>query len=82
MRRCIGCMESKPKTELTRVAYYQGKLTVDVKGTAKGRGVYLCADPKCHELAKKKNAFQRSFKCGFDGETIDKIFQELMDVKR
>ena len=42
MRRCAGCMESKPKQEMTRIAFYEGKLTVDLTGRALGRGVYLC----------------------------------------
>lgn len=81
MRRCIGCMESKPKKELIRIAYYDGKLTVDRSGRANGRGVYLCDSEECMELAIKKNALQRSFKTGFDKETIEKVFEELKHGK-
>lgn len=77
MRRCIGCMESYPQKEMTRIACYEGTLTVDRTGKAKGRGVYLCNNPKCRETAKKKNALQRNFKRNFDKETIDRIFAEL-----
>ena len=39
MRRCVGCMTSKPKNELTRIACYEGEVHVDPSGKAKGRGV-------------------------------------------
>ena len=80
MRRCIGCMESKPKKDLIRIAYYEGELSLDPTGKAKGRGVYLCRDSaECAALAKKKNALQRNFKTNFPGETIEQIFKELMN---
>ena len=39
MRRCVGCMESKPKNELIRIAGYENEVTLDLTGRAKGRGV-------------------------------------------
>ena len=77
MRRCIGCMESKDKSELIRIAYYEDELSIDRSGRAKGRGVYLCNNAACFENAKKRNAFQRSFKRTFDRDIIDKLFEEL-----
>lgn len=77
MRRCAGCMESKPKQELTRIAFYEGKLTVDPDGRAKGRGAYLCSDLSCLAAAKKKRALQRSFRANLEQSEIDKVFEEL-----
>lgn len=77
MRRCVGCMESKPKKELTRIAYYEGELTVDTTGRAKGRGVYLCHDPKCMEMAKKKRALQRSFQTDLKKEALEAVFAQI-----
>ena len=79
MRRCIGCMESKPKNQLIRVACYENEITVDPTGKAKGRGVYLCMDPKCMELARKKRAMQRSFGIEISAEDMDRIYRELME---
>ena len=79
MRRCIGCMESKPKRELIRIAYYEGEMSVDRTGKAKGRGVYLCPNTECMEMARKKKAFQRNFKTSFSEETLEQIFKELMN---
>lgn len=61
MRRCVGCMESKDKRELIRIAIYEGELTVDESGRAKGRGIYLCRDnPECIEAAVKRRALERA----------------------
>ena len=77
MRRCVGCMESKPKAELIRVAYYEGVLTLDVTGKAKGRGAYLCKDPQCLKKAQKKNALARSFGENPGREQVDRLYEEL-----
>lgn len=77
MRRCIGCMESKPKNTLIRVACHDGKLTVDPTLKADGRGVYLCKNSSCMAMAKKKKALQRSLRIELDGEETDRIFEEL-----
>lgn len=82
MRRCVACMESKPKQDLLRIAFYEGELTVDISGKAKGRGVYLCNDPECFEKAKKRRALQRNFDGEIKQEQLDKVFQELSNAGR
>ena len=47
-------MESKPKNSLVRIACYEGNLSVDPSGKAKGRGVYLCPSQECMEKARKR----------------------------
>ncbi|MBQ0079562.1 MAG: YlxR family protein [Eubacterium sp.] len=79
MRRCVGCMESKPKNELIRIAYYENEITVDPSGRAKGRGVYLCKDAGCMQLARKKRALQRNFDAEISEEVLDRVFQELKE---
>lgn len=78
MRRCIGCMESKPKAELLRIAFYEGDLSVDPSGKAKGRGVYLCKNEDCVALARKKHALQRNFKQNFSEEETERVFEEIL----
>lgn len=77
MRRCVGCMESKPKNELVRVACYEGKVTVDPTGKAKGRGVYLCRNKACMEKAKKRRSLQRSFETEITAQDMENIFAQL-----
>lgn len=80
MRRCAGCMESKPKQELIRIAFYEEKLTVDLCGRAKGRGMYLCRNEECRAKAKKKNALQRNFEANIPRDEIDRVFEELKQI--
>lgn len=53
MRRCIGCMESKPKDSMLRIACYEGEIAVDLTGKAKGRGVYICPEKGCIDRIRK-----------------------------
>lgn len=81
MRRCIGCMESKEKSSMIRIACYEGKITVDPTGKAKGRGVYLCRSRECMDKARKKKALQRNFETEITQEEINDIFQELSNYE-
>lgn len=82
MRRCVGCMESKPKKELIRIAGFEGEITLDLTGRAKGRGVYLCPDTECLEKAKKKRALGRSLKMDITQEQLDRLFEELESYEK
>ena len=70
-------MESKTKENLIRVTWYEGKLTVDPTGKAKGRGVYICRDGECIAKARKRGAFARSLRVDPGGEQLDAVFAEL-----
>ena len=77
MRRCVGCMESKPKNELVRIACYEGRVSVDRSGKAKGRGVYLCPDGDCLKKAEKKRALQRNLSVSLTEEELASLMEEL-----
>ena len=77
MRRCIGCMESKPKNQLVRIAGYEGTISIDPTGKAKGRGVYLCRNQDCFRMAQKKKAIGRGLKMEVSSQQVEKLFQEL-----
>jgi predicted RNA-binding protein YlxR (DUF448 family) len=70
-------MESKPQGELTRIAYFEGELTVDLTGRAKGRGVYLCQDAECIDKAEKRRALQRSFRTELSKTALEDVFLQL-----
>ncbi|WP_130863622.1 RNase P modulator RnpM [Bacilliculturomica massiliensis] len=83
MRRCVGCMESKPKKELIRlVADEGGSLHVDPTGKANGRGVYLCPSSSCFALARKRKAIGRSLEMSFSEEELDRVFGELVQYEK
>ena len=77
MRRCAGCMESKPKQDLVRIACYEGQVSLDPTGKAKGRGVYLCPSEECLAKAKKKRSLQRSFDVEMTQEEADQLLQQI-----
>lgn len=78
VRQCVGCMEAKPKKELIRIVINKDKeIKIDTTGKASGRGVYLCKNGNCFELARKKKALSRSLKTDIPKETLDRIFEEL-----
>ena len=70
-------MESRPKSELIRIACYEGEVTVDPAGKAKGRGIYLCRNSGCAAKARKKRALQRGFGIDISEEKLDEIFKEI-----
>ena len=83
MRRCVGCMESKPKKELIRiVAQGEGDLRIDATGKANGRGVYLCPKAECFAAARKKRAISRSLEMEISSQVLDRIFEELKQYER
>ncbi len=82
MRRCAGCMESKPKEQLIRIAGYEGKIAIDPTGRAKGRGVYLCPAATCFEKAMRKRAIARSLGMELSKEQSESLFEELKKYER
>lgn len=89
MRRCIGCMESKPKKELIRIVAVgpseEGetpRLMPDPSGKAPGRGVYLCPGTGCLEKAVKRKAFSRSLKTEVPREEMDRLSEELKQYEQ
>ncbi len=82
MRRCVGCMESKPKKELIRIAGYEGAVTLDPTGKAKGRGVYLCPSSDCLEKAKRKRALARSLGMEIDSGQMEQLFEDIAGYEK
>ncbi len=62
MRRCLGCMESKPKKELVRIVKNKdGEISLDKTGKKQGRGAYICGNNACLEKAIKSKRIEREF---------------------
>jgi len=82
MRRCAGCMTSKPKKDLIRIAAYEGRVSIDRTGKAKGRGIYLCPDKECMEKARKKKSLSRGLKTDISNEQMEQLFEELAEYEK
>jgi len=71
-------MESKPKRELIRIAGYEGAISVDLTGKAKGRGVYVCPSQDCFTKAMKKKAVSRGLEIEMTSEQTEELLKELI----
>jgi len=72
MRMCIGCKEMKPKRELLRVVIpKEGDMAMDPSGKKNGRGVYVCPNEHCLQLAQRSKAVKLT------AQTIDTIKEEI-----
>lgn len=80
MRRCVGCMESKPKKELIRIRVAEnGEAEIDPTGKANGRGIYLCPGHSCFLAAKKKRAITRGLEIEIDEQQMERLEKELIN---
>ena len=69
MRRCLGCMESKPKKELIRIVKTkEGEISLDKTGKKSGRGAYICGNEDCLEKAIKAKRIEREFEVEIEEE--------------
>ncbi len=86
MRKCLGCMEMKPKKELVRVVKTKTgevngeetyEISLDKKGKTAGRGAYICKNVKCFEIARKAKRFQKNLSCQIPEEVFLQMAKEL-----
>ena len=74
LRRCLGCFESKPKSELYRVVKTSdGEILLDKTGKKNGRGAYICSDKECLEIAIKSKRLEKEFETKIDEEIYDEL---------
>lgn len=80
LRKCSGCGEMKPKTELVRVVRSpEGELSMDLTGRKAGRGAYVCRSIDCLRVARKARRLERSFACAIPAEIYDRLEEEMME---
>ncbi|MBR6252416.1 MAG: YlxR family protein [Clostridia bacterium] len=80
MRRCLGCMESKPKIELIRIVKSQdGAINVDRTGRLNGRGAYFCDSIDCLDKAIKAGRISKEFEMQISKEDYEKIKEQYIN---
>lgn len=79
LRRCIGCMESREKSELLRIVCPKDEAVLDLTGNDPGRGAYLCKSLECLEKAEKKNGFSRVFRKKVSFDSFDEEFRRNVE---
>ncbi len=77
MRRCLGCMESKPKKELIRIVKSQeGDISLDKTGRKNGRGAYFCDSKECLEKLIKSKRLEKEFEMKISEETYNDLLKQ------
>lgn len=73
-RKCLGCMESFPKSSLIRVVRSpEGEITLDTTGKKSGRGAYICKSAECLKKAIKAKRLERAFECQIPSEVLEAL---------
>ena len=80
MRKCVGCNEMTPKTELIRIVISEfGKVSVDRTGKASGRGAYICDNEECFRKAIKIKGIERSLKVRLSEGIVLEMEKEFLN---
>lgn len=80
-RKCTGCGESKPKSELLRVVKSpEGEISLDFTGKKSGRGAYICRSPVCLKKARKAKRLERNLECAIPDEVYDALEAALSEA--
>lgn len=78
VRRCVGCGEHFPKSELVRVVRTPEMETVlDLTGKKSGRGAYICKKATCLKKARKSKRIETSLECIIPAEVYDRMEEEI-----
>ncbi len=73
-RRCTGCGEHFPKSELIRVVRTpEGEIVIDTTGKKSGRGAYICKKLDCFRKARRQKRLESSLECSIPNEVYEKL---------
>ena len=62
-RTCLGCRQVRSQGALVRlVRGHDGVVIADLRGTAAGRGAYVCPDETCLERALERRRLSHAFR--------------------
>ena len=78
VRRCVGCGEHFPKSELVRVLRTpEMEIVLDLNGKKSGRGAYICKNSACLKKARKSKRIETALECIIPAEVYDKMEEEI-----
>lgn len=79
IRRCVGCGEHFPKTDLVRVLRTpEGEIVLDKTGKRSGRGAYICKSTECLKRARKARRIESSLECPIPEDVYGRLEKELV----
>ena len=77
-RRCVGCGEHFPKSELVRVLRTpEGEVVLDLTGKKSGRGAYICKKAQCLKKAQKSKRIESSLECSIPQDVYQRMEEEI-----
>ena len=77
-RRCVGCGEHFPKSELVRVLRTpEGEVVLDLTGKKSGRGAYICKKATCLKKAQKSKRIESSLECAIPADVYQRMEEEI-----
>lgn len=91
LRKCIGCLEMKPKKELVRVVkapdekdengdvVKKGEISLDYVGKKPGRGAYVCNSKSCLQKAQKGRRIEKAFSCFIEPELYKALEEGIQE---
>ncbi|WP_082661049.1 YlxR family protein [Trueperella bernardiae] len=82
MRTCVGCRGVVHSHELLRIALKDGAAVPDPDRAAGGRGAWVHPTPECVELALRKRALNRAFRCEVSDEAMRLLAREMTDGRK
>lgn len=77
VRTCVGCRQHASRSDLVRIANFQGNLTVDSDKKLPGRGSWLHKKTKCLATAVERKAFVRAFRGKADLEQVADVVKQI-----
>ncbi len=75
-RTCLGCRRVRPRQALVRlVRGGDGVVVTDPRGTAVGRGAWVCPEEACVEQALQRGRLGHAFRkpCEVDKSLVEKV---------
>lgn len=78
MRQCAGCRERSRKIRWCGSSVSpEGVISLDFRGKAPGRGVYVCPDIECLKRAIKAHALERSLNTAIPEEVYAALEERM-----
>lgn len=79
LRRCLGCMESKPKRDLCRIVKTkENEISIDKIGRKQGRGAYICYSKECLNKAIKSKRLEKEFEVTIPESIYDELLNDII----
>lgn len=77
---CVACRKRRPKYELLRFVERNGVLYFDPLWRAEGRGVNICPDKRCIELAVKRGLLRRALNKEVSIPKLEDLMQSIEET--